>query len=228
MTQRSSNLLAWASALLFAFGLTIPTLWETSALTIGALVLCAIPFLVLFTLGVRGRFTISQPWTSLVVVAGTIVFAVDVSKMAWAGNAVTRSSLENMVLFALPLAGIYAMSASGLVVVYTTTGIFNFAQGAIGMFMAYVYWQIVDKSQGGWGWPSWIALPLVLLVIAPLFGVGLDRAIMRHLQGQELVVQLMVTVGLMFAFIGLVEHDLEPEPRPLVEPSVPGSRLPHR
>jgi len=203
VTQRSSNLLAWAAALLFAFGLVTPTLWGTSALTIGSLVLCAIPFLVIFTLGVRGRYSISQPWTSLVVVIGTIVFAVDVSKMAWAGNAVTRSSLENMVLFALPLAGIYAISASGLVVVYTTTGIFNFAQGAIGMFMAYVYWQMVDKSQGGWGWPSWLAVPLVLLLVAPLFGVLLNVAIMRHLQGQELVVQLMVTVGLLFALIGL-------------------------
>ena len=46
-------------------------------------------------------------------------------------------------------------------------------------------------------------LPLVVLVVAPLFGVALDRAIMRHLQGKPLVVQLMVTVGLMFAFIGL-------------------------
>jgi branched-subunit amino acid ABC-type transport system permease component len=42
-----------------------------------------------------------------------------------------------------------------------------------------------------------------VLVIAPLIGIGLDRAIMRHLQGKELVVQLLVTVGLMFAFIGL-------------------------
>ena len=42
-----------------------------------------------------------------------------------------------------------------------------------------------------------------MLVIAPLLGIVLDRAIMRHLQGKELVVQLMVTVGLMFAFIGL-------------------------
>ncbi len=51
--------------------------------------------------------------------------------------------------------------------------------------------------------PPWIALPLTVLVVAPLFGVGLDRSIMRHLQGKALVVQLMVTVGLMFAFIGL-------------------------
>ena len=42
-----------------------------------------------------------------------------------------------------------------------------------------------------------------MLVLAPLLGIGLDRSIMRQLQGKPLVVQLMVTVGLMFAFIGL-------------------------
>ena len=36
----------------------------------------------------------------------------------------------------------YAVAASGLVVTYQTSGIFNFAHGAIGMFMAFVYWKI--------------------------------------------------------------------------------------
>ena len=52
-----------------------------------------------------------------------------------------------------PMAGIYSLSATGLVVVYSTTGVFNFAQGAIGMMAAYVYWQFVVQ----WGWPSWLA-----------------------------------------------------------------------
>src|SRR5258708_40295064 len=89
------------------------------------------------------------------------------------------------------------MVASGLVVVYTTTGIFNFAQGGIGMFMAYVDWDLTTQR----GVPQAIALPLCVVVIPPIIGIGLDRLIMRHVQGRPLVVQLMVTVGLMFAFI---------------------------
>ncbi len=141
----------------------------------------------------------SQRWSNLLVWAGTIAFVVLVSKTAWAGNPVNGTSLTNLVVLALPLAGIIAMAASGLVVVYTTTGIFNFAQGAIGMFLAYVDWELTVHH----GWPQLFVLPLVVLVIAPLLGIGLDRAIMRHLQGKALVVQLSVTVGLMFAFIGL-------------------------
>ncbi|MCU1464968.1 MAG: branched-chain amino acid ABC-type transport system, permease component [Actinomycetia bacterium] len=141
----------------------------------------------------------SQRWSNLLVWAGTIAFIVLVSKAAWAGNPVNGTSLTNLVVLALPVAGIIAMSATGLVVVYTTTGVFNFAQGAIGMFLAYVDWELTVAH----GLPQAVALPLVVLVIAPLLGIGLDRAIMRHLQGKQLVVQLMVTVGLLFAFVGL-------------------------
>ena len=55
---------------------------------------------------------------------------------------------------------IYAIAACGLVVTYTTSGIFNFAQGAMGMFSAFVYWQLkVD-----WG----IATPIPALIITVL------------------------------------------------------------
>ena len=122
-----------------------------------------------------------------------------VLKESWAGQPFDGHAILNLLVFALPLAGVYAISAAGLVVVYTTTGVFNFAQGAIGMFMAYLYWELRVHH----GLPTFIALPLVVLVAAPLLGVGLDRAIMRRLEGQALVVQLMVTVGLMLSFMGL-------------------------
>ena len=67
------------------------------------------------------------------------------------------------------------------------------------MFLAYVDWELTVHH----GVPQLVALPLVVLVLAPLLGIALDRSIMRHLQGKPLVVQLMVTVGLMFAFIGI-------------------------
>ena len=137
--------------------------------------------------------------SNLIVFAATAIFIVGVSWAAWAGAPVTVTSITDLLIFALPLAGIYAMSATGLVVVYTTTGIFNFAQGAIGMFLAYVDWELAVNH----GVPQLIAVPVTVLIVAPLIGIGLDRAVMRHLQGKELVVQLLVTVGLMFAFIGL-------------------------
>ena len=45
---------------------------------------------------------------------------------------------------------IYAITATGLVVTYTTTGVFNFAQGAVGMIAAFTYWQLWQA----WHWPA--------------------------------------------------------------------------
>ncbi len=70
----------------------------------------------------------------------------------------------------------YAVAATGLVVTYTTSGIFNFAQGAIGMFLAYVFWQLrVD-----WGIQTFVALLLTVFVAAPLMGAIIERVLMRR------------------------------------------------
>ena len=79
----------------------------------------------------------------------------------------------------LTSAAIYAIAATGLVLTYTTTGVFNFAHGAMGMVAAFAYWEM----RFGWHWPAPIALAVCLLVLAPAFGALLEIAIMRRLQG---------------------------------------------
>src|SRR5207248_6983289 len=91
-------------------------------------------------------------------------------------------------------AGIYANAASGLVLTYTTTGIFNFSHGAIGMLGAFTYWELRFAV----GWPAPIALFLVLFVLAPLFGTLLEVGLFRTLQGTTEAVKLVVTVSLLF------------------------------
>jgi branched-chain amino acid transport system permease protein len=101
---------------------------------------------------------------------------------------------------------IYAVAASGLVVTYTTSGIFNFAHGAIGMFMAFVYWQLHEA----WGWPTVFALPIVVFAIAPLFGAAIERFLMRGLVGAPATTSMVVTVGLMVALIGAAQTIWDP------------------
>jgi len=93
---------------------------------------------------------------------------------------------------------IYALTASGLVVTYTTSGIFNFAHGAIGMIAAWVYWQL----RIGWHWPTWLALVVVLGVLAPLFGAAAERVLVRPLYGAAVDLTLVVTLGLFLFSIG--------------------------
>jgi branched-chain amino acid transport system permease protein len=99
----------------------------------------------------------------------------------------------------LSLAAILAVAASGLVLTYTTTGVFNFAHGAIGMLGAFAYWQLRFE----WNWPAPISIAVVLLVLGPLFGAFLEVAIFRGLQGTTDTVKLVVTVSLLFSMIGI-------------------------
>jgi branched-chain amino acid transport system permease protein len=99
----------------------------------------------------------------------------------------------------LTTSAIYAVGASGLVLTYTTTDVFNFAHGATGMFGAFLYWQL----RFDWGWPAPLALALVLLVAAPLFGVFLELAIMRNLEGTSEAIRLVVSISLLAALVGL-------------------------
>lgn len=99
----------------------------------------------------------------------------------------------------LSTAAIYSVIASGLVLTYTTTGVFNFAHGAAGMLAAFCYWQF----HFDWGWPTPLALAMVLLVLAPLFGVLLEMVIMRNLEGTSETTRLVVSISLLVAMIGL-------------------------
>ncbi len=134
-------------------------------------------------------------------------FLVFVSWKYWAGNDVTGDGMLTTLVIGITLAAIYAMYATGLVVVYTTTGIFNFAQGAVGAFGAFLYWELHVNQ----GWPTLVAILVVVGVVAPLIGVILDILIMRKLQGAPLVVQLMVTVGLMLFFLGITANIWKPD-----------------
>ncbi|MFM8861946.1 MAG: ABC transporter permease [Acidimicrobiia bacterium] len=109
------------------------------------------------------------------------------------------STFLQYTVLGLALSGAYFIAASGLVVTYTTSGIFNFAQGAIAMLAVFTYWQL----RWGWGWPAPIALIVVLGVLAPLLGAGLYRVVMRNLRGTSDVTKIIVSIGVMLGFQAL-------------------------
>jgi branched-chain amino acid transport system permease protein len=111
------------------------------------------------------------------------------------------TDLLRFTIVGIVTGAIYAVAASGLVVTYTTSGIFNFAHGAIGMLMAFVYWELHVNQ----GWSSPIALVVVLVVAAPLFGAGLERVLMRRLHGAATRVTLVVTLALLVLLLGVAQ-----------------------
>jgi branched-chain amino acid transport system permease protein len=101
---------------------------------------------------------------------------------------------------------VYALIATGLVVTYNTTGIFNFAHGAIAMVSAFTFFQFWQA----WGWPAPLALPLVVFVFAPLFGLVIEAVLMRPLRGASVDVTLVVTLGLLLFLVGLAQVVWDP------------------
>ena len=69
---------------------------------------------------------------------------------------------------------VYGILATGLVVTYNTTGVFNFAQGAVGMVAAFSYWQLWQD----WHWPFLLAIVFIVFVEAP---AARDRGRVRAL-----------------------------------------------
>ena len=101
----------------------------------------------------------------------------------------------------LSTAAIYAVIGSGLVLTYTTTGVFNFAHGAAGMLAAFTYWQLTI----GWGWPVPVALAVVLLVLAPAFGAAFERVIIRPVARLGEAERLVVTVAMLSGLIAVAQ-----------------------
>jgi len=128
------------------------------------------------------------------------------------------TELITFTVVGLAIGSIYSIASAGLVVTYTTSGIFNFAHGAIGMFTAFIYWQL--RWDTGWGgqWPAPLAMLFVLFIVAPIIGIFLQLVVMRGLEGTNETTKLVIPIAVMLAFIGATNwiwQDLEsriPEP----------------
>ena len=87
--------------------------------------------------------------------------------------------------------GIYALVALGLVLIYKSSQIFNFAQGHMLMFSAFVCWGFMVQL----GWPLWLSL-LAGIGVAVLLALAIERFALRPLIGQPILATIMMTLAL--------------------------------
>ena len=119
------------------------------------------------------------------------------------------SSFLAFTIFGLVSGAAYAIAASGLVLTYSTTRVFNIAHGALGMLLSFVFWDFSVRQ----GMPTPLALALVLLVVAPAIGWFLQRFVARDLGDAPVSVSLVVTVAILVATLGLAQQVWPPEAR---------------
>ena len=96
------------------------------------------------------------------------------------------------------LAGVmYSMVALCFVLIYKASGVFNFAQGAMMLFAALTFVNLLAR-----GVPFWIAF-LLTLGFMVLIGVLIERLVLRPLANQPPMSLFMATIGLSIMIEGV-------------------------
>jgi branched-chain amino acid transport system permease protein len=113
----------------------------------------------------------------------------------------------------LGVGAVYALSGVGLVVLYRSSGVLNFAFGALGALGAYVAWSALDRE-----WPlGWAALAAVATAVGVSLAYG--RLLAPRLVDRDPVVRSIGTLGLALVVLGFIEWFWGEQPRRLVLPT---------
>lgn len=108
-------------------------------------------------------------------------------------------SLGQYVIAGLGYGAIYALVALGLVLIFKTTGVINFAAGAMGTAVTMVLWTVLAQLN-----LPFVVAWLVALVAALLIGALTETVFLRRIHGSPLLIQIVLTLGLLLVIEGLV------------------------
>lgn len=102
------------------------------------------------------------------------------------------------LLRSMETGSVYALAALGIIIVWRTSLVMHFAQGAMGMFSGTAVAFVLNRT----GAPLWVAV-LAGAVVAILLGFAVDFAVIRQLKRATAVGKEIVTLGLIMVFMGL-------------------------
>ena len=102
------------------------------------------------------------------------------------------SALLPFIIIGVVSGSVYGMAAVGLVLTYRTSGIFNFAHGALATLAAYVFYAL--HVAHGVPWP--LAAVVAVLILGPALGITFER-FARVLSRASLIPQIVGTVGVL-------------------------------
>ena len=112
--------------------------------------------------------------------------------------AFTWSEFAEQVTSGLASGAVYAGLALALVLIYRTTRVINFAQGEMATFTTFIAWSLMHR-----GLSFWAAFPIVL-VIAFVSGVAIERVIIRPVESASVLTIVIVTLGLALLLNGVM------------------------
>jgi branched-chain amino acid transport system permease protein len=93
--------------------------------------------------------------------------------------------------------GIYALIALGLVMIYKSTRIFNFAVGDLIMVGGFIAWEFMNA-----GAPPLLAI-ILAIVVGAMIGLFIERFTLRPMIGQPVLAAIMVTLAISYLLKGI-------------------------
>lgn len=117
------------------------------------------------------------------------------------------------VVSGLGVGAVYALSGVGLVVLYRSSGVLNFAFGALGAIGAYVAWSALAHD-----WPqvlAWCAAIATSVVLSLVYG----SLIAPKLSHRDPTIRSIATLGFALMLMGFTEWFWGEQPRRLILPT---------
>lgn len=108
------------------------------------------------------------------------------------------TELYPFLVLGVAFGALYAVAAVGLVVLYRTTGVLNFAFGAIGMFGLNVSWTLLNTT---WmpHWLGYLATVIVSILVCLAYGLWVAPLFAQR----EPLVKTIGTLGLLLLLLGI-------------------------
>lgn len=103
----------------------------------------------------------------------------------------------DQVVAGMASGAIYGLVALGIVLIYRSTDVINFAQGEMALFVTFSGWSMIEA-----GYPYWLMFILVLLMAGAL-GAFIERTVIRPVEQAPVLNVVIVTLGLFVIFNSL-------------------------
>ena len=108
------------------------------------------------------------------------------------------NALLPFVILGIAAGSVYGLTGTGLVLTYKTSGIFNFAQGAVATTGAYVFYILHDDILHVPAVPTAL---ICVFVVGPVLGLGLET-MARRLADASATMKIVATIGLVLVVQG--------------------------
>jgi branched-chain amino acid transport system permease protein len=102
------------------------------------------------------------------------------------------------LVLGLALGGVFALSGTGMVVLFRATGVLNLAYGAVGAFGALIAWSMIDG-----GLPDWAAYA-VAVAFGGVVTLAYGMLVGPPLAGRDPLVKAVATLGFTLVLLGIM------------------------